>query len=149
MLVKNIMDTVVLHEIISRINTLQPNTNRLWGKMNVAQMMVHCTGPLIMMLGTKNYKQGLIGKLFGKSIRNKFLSGKPIKKNLPTDKELKILSNVDFEPSKNNLIHTLNQFVNSDNVGNITHPFFGKMTRDEWGGFMYSHINHHLTQFGA
>jgi hypothetical protein len=29
------------------------------------------------------------------------------------------------------------------------HPFFGKMSSQEWAMFAYKHLDHHLTQFGA
>lgn len=39
---KNIFQTEVTQEIISRINNLLPNTPALWGKMSVSQMLAHC-----------------------------------------------------------------------------------------------------------
>ena len=29
------------------------------------------------------------------------------------------------------------------------HPFFGKLTSEEWGIGMYKHLDHHFRQFGA
>jgi hypothetical protein len=39
---KNLFDKDVHTEIINRINSLTPQTQRQWGKMNVAQMLAHC-----------------------------------------------------------------------------------------------------------
>src|SRR4051812_30304911 len=40
---KNIFDTVVKQEILSRIDTLTPQTKAQWGKMNVRQGLHHMT----------------------------------------------------------------------------------------------------------
>lgn len=29
------------------------------------------------------------------------------------------------------------------------HPFFGKMTGEDWGHLMYKHLDHHFRQFGV
>ena len=39
---KNIFDPTVTDEIITRINQLKPDSQPLWGKMSVAQMLAHC-----------------------------------------------------------------------------------------------------------
>ena len=41
-MMKNIFDSAVSAETIERINKLTPETQPLWGKMNVAQAMAHC-----------------------------------------------------------------------------------------------------------
>ena len=39
---KNIFQSAITGEVISRINNLTSSTPQLWGKMNVAQMLAHC-----------------------------------------------------------------------------------------------------------
>lgn len=29
------------------------------------------------------------------------------------------------------------------------HPFFGKLTSEQWGKGIYKHLDHHLKQFGV
>ena len=41
--IKNLFDPSVKQEIINRINTLHPDSQPQWGKMNVAQMLAHHT----------------------------------------------------------------------------------------------------------
>ena len=43
MIVKSIFDAQAQTEIFERINKLTPQSQALWGKMNVAQMLKHCT----------------------------------------------------------------------------------------------------------
>jgi hypothetical protein len=42
----NLFESTTATEIISRIEKLQPTSEAQWGKMNVAQMLAHCSGPL-------------------------------------------------------------------------------------------------------
>ena len=39
---KNIFEESVNNEVIERINKLTDNSNAVWGKMNVSQMLAHC-----------------------------------------------------------------------------------------------------------
>lgn len=44
--VKDLFDPAVKQEILDRINKLTPQSQRQWGKMDVAQMLAHCQMPL-------------------------------------------------------------------------------------------------------
>lgn len=137
-------------EIISRIQKLQPTSQPQWGKMNVAQMMAHCQAPIEIFFSEKKMKRNLIGILFGKMVKKKLMSEKPWDKNLPTAKEFKIVDQKDFETEKEKLVHIVTRFSNEGySVLSFTHPFFGKMSSQEWGVIGYNHLNHHLTQFGV
>ena len=43
----------------------------------------------------------------------------------------------------------IEQFFNTDKSELVSrpHPFFGKMTAEEWGMLGYKHLDHHLKQF--
>lgn len=119
--------------------------------MNAAQMVLHCQKPLDVAEGTLQLPHSFLGKLFGKMVKNKFLSGKPIGKNGPTAKQFLVKGNPEFEKEKAVLMEQIKRFGQKgpDVVANKTHPFFGAMTDDEWGRLQYVHLDHHLTQFGA
>lgn len=53
-IMKNLFQREAVDEVISRIDTLQPATQRLWGKMDVAQMMAHCCAALDVASGQLN-----------------------------------------------------------------------------------------------
>jgi hypothetical protein len=40
-IMKNLFDTPVYNEAITRLNRLSPESQRQWGKMDVAQMLAH------------------------------------------------------------------------------------------------------------
>src|ERR1700686_5285888 len=48
---KNLFQREAIDEVIARIDNLQPATQRQWGKMDVAQMMAHCSAALDMANG--------------------------------------------------------------------------------------------------
>ena len=56
MALPNIFSKEVADEIISRINTLTPNSPAVWGKMNVAQMLAHCNVTYEMIYTNKHKK---------------------------------------------------------------------------------------------
>lgn len=72
---------------------------------------------------------------------------KPMKKNQPTHPEFKIKGTGNFENEKEKWMGLLQDYA-SFSSPHIIHPFFGKMTSDQIGIYVYKHTDHHLTQFG-
>jgi len=147
----NLFQQEVAVDIQRRIDKLSPQTKGLWGKMSVAQMVAHCQVPLQVALGRKELKRGLFGVLFGKIAKKQMLKETPFKKNLPTDPSFIIRYQPDFNHEKQQLVLLVQSFATA-NIGEIEarpHPFFGKMTEDEWGRLMWKHLDHHLQQFGV
>lgn len=136
--------------IVARLQKLTPQSQRQWGKMTVTQMLVHVYQPLIIGLGGKKRRLSLLGLLFGKMVKRKFLSGQPISKNLPTDPKFVITStDDDFETELRKVLEAVEKISHNSIDTQNPHPFFGKMTADEWGKLWYAHFHHHLTQFGV
>ncbi|MBD0331521.1 MAG: DUF1569 domain-containing protein [Chitinophagaceae bacterium] len=148
---KNLFDQATADEFISRIERLQQTSTPRWGKMNAVQMLAHCQAPFRVCFGELQLKQSLIGKIFGPMAKRKLLSAKPFGKNLPTAKEFIVPDRKDFEEEKNSLIQQIRRFSlgGHEVVKNFQHPFFGKMTPDEWGALSAKHLDHHLQQFGV
>jgi hypothetical protein len=138
------------NDLISRIQKLTPNSKPLWGKMSVAEMLAHCQRPILVSLGEMKLKQGLIGLLFGRMAKKQMMSPKPFKKNLPTVSEFKAVQNDGFDAEKTRLIHLIERFSGGPSVlTREPHPFFGRMTTEEWDVLQWKHLDHHLTQFGV
>ncbi|MCX6174836.1 MAG: DUF1569 domain-containing protein [Ignavibacteriales bacterium] len=148
---KTLYQKEVVDGIINRVNKLSPNIQRQWGKMNVDQMLAHCSIGLETAIGTKFFPQLLIGKLIGKFFKSSGVGEKPIKKNSPTNPAFIIKNPEAFENEKQNLIGLINQFHQGGEAKCTTNPhsFFGKLTPAEWGSLQYKHLDHHLTQFGV
>ena len=58
---KNLFQPEAADEVISQVERLQPAAQRQWGKMDVAQMMAHCSSALDMAAGRLNPPRLLIG----------------------------------------------------------------------------------------
>ena len=137
--------------LISRINKLTPQSQALWGKMSVAQMLAHVNVGLSNSIGRAKQKRVFIGFLFGKMAKKSVLSENKFKRNLITGKDFKIVSQCDFTTEKDNLLVILDE-INSKGKTIFTHephPFFGKLSHDEWNTLQYKHLDHHLEQFGC
>ena len=145
---KTIFDKSTIDELIHRIDSLNENSTARWGKMNVSQMLKHCTQWEEMALGKTKYKQSFLGKLFGKMALRKMMKEEPMKKNLPTVPAFKITGNTDVAAEKRKWIQLLQEYEHFSNDGFI-HPFFGAMTKEDTGYVVYKHSDHHLRQFGA
>ena len=145
---KTIFDTSTKDELINRIESLTENSTAQWGKMNVSQMLKHCTQWDEMALGKTKYKQSFLGKLFGKMALKNMMKDEPLKKNLPTVPSFVIKDNTDFAAEKRKWIRLLNEYEHFSNDGFI-HPFFGAMTKENTGYVVFKHADHHLKQFGA
>lgn len=148
---KNLFDTGVYNEIIHRIDTLTAQSQRQWGKMNVAQMLAHCKEAFKVPLSDKKMPRMFLGLLVGWMIKAKLYNDSPWKKNLPTAPNFIIKDEREFEKEKRELTSLINRFYNGGpgNVGRFPHPMFGSFTTEQWGKSMYKHLDHHLQQFGV
>ncbi len=145
------MHTILDHEtragLIERIAALSVQSKANWGKMDVYQMLKHCTMSEEMFLGKRQYGRLFVGRLFGKmALRQILKDERPLQKNEPTHPELKIRATGDVEREKQQWIGLLQEYKSYDATG-FTHPFFGEMDRDQVGHYVYKHVDHHLRQF--
>jgi hypothetical protein len=136
--------------IIDRISNLTEETQPLWGKMNVSQMLAHCQAPMRVVFGEAKTKRGLIGMLFGKVAKKKMVNYEPFKKGLPTDPTYIVKRPVNFNEEKGRLIAMIEKFhEHPELVTTSVHPFFGTMNKQEWDTLGWKHLDHHLRQFGV
>lgn len=137
--------------LLQRLEALQPDSSRQWGKMNTAQMLCHCARALETATGDRPMKQKFIGKLLMPFFRKSMLGEKPFSRNSPTDPSLVVADEQDFLAERQRLTALIARFVERgpSAAAKETHGFFGKMTGEEWGELMYKHLDHHLQQFGA
>lgn len=148
---KNLFEQDTVDEVIARIDNLQPAAVRQWGKMDVAQMMAHCSSTMDMASGRLNPPRIFIGRLIGPLFKPIFTNEKPLGKNSPTDKQLVVADQRDFAGEQQQLKVKIRQFYDGGEAQctRHPHPFFGSLTPVEWSRGMYKHLDHHLRQFGA
>ena len=146
---KSIFDKTTREELISRINSIPPNAEAQWGKMNLYQMMKHCIVSEEMFLGKKQYKRLLIGRLFGKmALKGVLKDDGEMKHNQPTHPQFKIKGTGNPEPEKHKWASLIAGYGTLPDT-NFVHPFFGKMTTAQIGTYVYKHTDHHLRQFNS
>lgn len=146
----NLFEPTAADEIIARLEKVQSFTKPQWGKMNAAQMMAHCQAPFEVYFGDKKIRRGLIGVLFGKMAKKKLFVDKPWPKSLPTAKEFIIEGERNLDAEKTKLVNLIRRFSSEGYmVTQTVHPFFGKMSSQEWALLAYKHLDHHLQQFGV
>lgn len=148
---KNLFEQETVNEVISRIDKLQPTSQRQWGKMGPAQMMAHCSIGMDMASGRLNLPRVFIGRLIAPFFKSIFTNEKPFGKNAPTAKEFVVADQRDFAREQEQLKVKVRQFCEGGETHctRHPHPFFGSLTPQDWGRGMYKHLDHHLRQFGA
>jgi len=149
---KTIFDKTTRHELHQRIDQLQESNAAIWGKMTAAQMVRHfCIWDAwIQGKGHYNYRHAFIGKLFGRmALKTHTKDDRPLPRNMPSGKFFAVKETVaGFGTLKRQWKALLDEYAHFSN-DRFVHDFFGKMTREQIGIFVYKHYDHHLRQFGV
>jgi hypothetical protein len=83
--------------------------------------------------------------------KKKLMADAPFKKNLPTAKSFLVKDERNFQAEKNKLLQLVDRFITQGEsaLTKEPHPFFGKLTTNEWDILQWKHLDHHLRQFGV
>jgi hypothetical protein len=149
---KNLFEPSVANELKERALRLTPDSERLWGKMNAAQVMAHCAGGLELAAGQMRPPRKLIGRIIGPIVKPLVLrDDEPMRRNTPTIDALRVSDERNLDAERTRLLDMIDRFVATGPAGCTTHPhsFFGPLTPQEWAILMYKHLDHHLRQFGV
>lgn len=149
---KNLFEAARVGEVKQRIAQLRQDNQRLWGKMNAAQALEHCSRGMEMALGDKTPPRVFVGRIIGRMVKPKVMGNdEPLRRNSPTAKELVVQDERDLETERERLCGLIDRFAAGGPRGCTTHPhsFFGRLTPEEWATLMYKHLDHHLRQFGV
>lgn len=149
---KNLYEATRVQEVKGRIALLRPDSERLWGTMNAAQAVAHCSVGLELALGDKNPPRAFAGRLFGWIVKPLALrNDEPMRRNSPTMKELVIQDDRNLGRERERLYGLIDRFAAAGPKGCTTHPhsFFGPLTPEQWAILQYKHLDHHLRQFGV
>lgn len=147
---KTIFDKATRDELIGRINSLTENSTAQWGKMNIYQMLKHCTIVEEMYLGKKTYSRAFLGRLFGKiALKSLLKNESPMGRNAPTGEGFKVKQlDGDVLSEKKKWISLINAYEHFSPL-EFEHWFFGKITKEQLGYLVYKHTDHHLRQFNS
>ncbi len=143
----NFFDKNQYVNIRQRVERLQPNSQRLFGRMEAAQMMAHCSLQIETALGKTSRPD--VGTFFTKHIIRRVL---PFMTKIPmgtkTSNSLVVKDERNFDVEKKRLLDNIEQ-AHLHGVKGNWHPHiaFGKMSGKEWGHLIPLHLDHHLRQF--
>jgi hypothetical protein len=148
---KNLFETATVEELKQRVLQLRPESERVWGKMNAAQMLAHCSAWMEMVAGLNRPPRSLIGRVFGRLAKKTVLGQEPLRRNMPSEKSLIVSGEPEFAVEQQRLQEWMDRFAADGAEGSTKHPhsFFGPMTPMEWAILAYKHLDHHLQQFGV
>lgn len=148
---KSVFQEDTRRELTDRINSLNPESKGQWGKMNVCQMIKHMNIWNEWILGKNDYtyKQGFAGKIFGKTMLKKHTKDeRAMSKGMPAGNFTVKEKEGDPEQLKSTWIELMESYKDFSNPG-FVHDFYGKMTKEQIGIFVYKHTDHHLRQFNS
>ena len=149
---KNLFEAATVEEVKERMAQLRPDSQRLWGKMNPAQALAHCSAGIELALGDRIPPRMVVGRIIGRIIKPMVVGNDaPMRRNSPTTKDLVVQDKRDLQTERERLRGLIDRFVAAGSNGCTTHPhsFFGPLTPDEWATLMYKHLDHHFRQFGV
>jgi len=150
---KTIFQRSIVENLCTRIDCIAPESEAVWGKMNVLQMLKHCVENEKLLLREKVFDDVFIGKLFGRmALKGDIKNDKPFGKNSPTHPDLKIREvNEEAQDLKAEWKVLLYKYpdLNEEHYENFKHPFFRKMNYQQVGIWAFKHVDHHLRQFNT
>jgi hypothetical protein len=147
---KNLFEASTVEEVKERMAELRPDSVGLWGKMNPAQTLAHCSAAMEMAVGERTPRRILIGRLLGRFAKKSMIvNEKPMPRNVGTDKSLVVSDEREFVVERQRLREFIDRFAAGGPAACTKHPhfFFGPLTPVEWAALMYQHLDHHLRQF--
>ncbi len=143
-----------LSVFISRIEALSAESQPIWGKMTVAQMLAHCQVPLEIALGDEIVRTPFYSHLIGPFMKLYYTSKytKP-RKNSKTLRIFRLYDSdaKDFWTEQTRLLVFLRRFSDKWKDGKLIdrHPRYGPMSQLDWDLSQQKHMDHHLRQFGV
>ena len=149
---KTLFEAARAEEVKERTAQLRPESQRLWGKMNPAQALAHCSLGIEWALGDRIPPRMLLGRIIGRLVKPMALGNdEPMRRNSPTARDLVVQDERNLGTERERLCGLIDRFTAAGPAGCTRHPhsFFGRLTPEEWATLMYKHLDHHLRQFGV
>lgn len=149
---KHLFDPSRAAEVKVRVAQLQPDSAPQWGRMTAPQVVAHCVIGLEWAVDDRRPPRMLVGRLFGPLVRTAALGDDaPMRRNSPTSPELRITDDRDLDAERARLVALVDRFAAGRAAACTSHPhpFFGRLSPEQWAVLMFKHLDHHLRQFGV
>lgn len=145
---QDLMDPVYRSELVGRIESLQPDSRRLWGKMTCQQMLCHLTDQLRVALGDQPIRD--VSNVLSRSLIKWLVIYSPMKAprgKIQTVPEMLTTETTEWQADRDRLLELVERMATAETF--YPHPFFGPLSRKDWGHLGARHFHHHLQQFGV
>ncbi|HUV97635.1 MAG TPA: DUF1569 domain-containing protein [Acidobacteriaceae bacterium] len=149
---KTLRDASVQREIRSRLASVSREDSARWGLMSVDQMICHVRDAYWVGLGEKNV--AMVATPVPRPVMKWLALRVPMQwrpgfKSAPeVAQDVDGTRPVEFESDRAALLSVVEQFCRQLPDPCVPHPFFGRMTTNDWWRWGYLHTDHHLRQFG-
>ena len=151
---KSLLDAQCRHELIARVECVQAETPRCWGKMTAPQMICHLNDSFLGIMGEKPMEIPRGFTLWPALKYVALYSPGKWPQGVPTRPEFDQCSGAgtppaQFEADVRSLLGTMDRFARRPrNFQFRPHPMFKEMSEAQWMRWGYLHVDHHLRQFG-
>jgi len=149
---KDFFSPEMLLTLTNRINSITPQSPRQWGTMQPDQMLHHlnlATGSALGYFDLPDESYLLSRTLFKWLLVN-LLSKQPKGLQLPLNFKITPKDRFDFQYEKQMLLEIIKKACSSKTTTDWgPHPYFGFMSKNDWGRLLTMHIDYHLKQFKA
>jgi len=151
---KTLLHQADKEEILRRLDSIQPTSQRRWGSMSAHNMICHLSDAFRLYMGERPAKPGPVPA--PRLLMKWFALWAPIPwpHGFRTAPELDQQSGgtppVEFAADKKELCELIERFTRRPaDSPRRAHPHLGSMSEREWNRLAYLHADHHLRQFGA
>ena len=136
-----------------RIDSLKPDSPRLWGTMDSARMLAHVNVSYEMVYEPAKHKRpsALVKFLLKVFVKSSVVGDKPYRHNGQTAPAFVISDARDFEAEKARTKAYLRRVLSEGEAAfdGRESLSFGTLSAREWNNLFHKHLDHHLAQFGA
>jgi hypothetical protein len=140
-------------EILRRLDRLEPDTSRQWGRMTTHQVVCHLADSFKTVIGLRSAVPA--SSLVQRTLVRYIALHTPLQwpHGVPTrpevDQEKQGTRPIEFAHDKQELRALIDRFTATPRDFQFhPHPTFGPLTEREWMHWGFRHTDHHLRQFG-
>lgn len=148
----NLLNPKTAALVTQRVQQLSADKAPLWGSMTAAEMLLHCNRIHQQLLeatesATKptTLRQHLV-RIVVLYLMPHFPKGAKAPARVVTKG---LVSAEGFEKEKADFVNWISRFATHTVPITAGHPYFGRLSTNQWGLAAYKHIDHHLRQFGV
>jgi hypothetical protein len=143
-------DPAVHQSLDTRVRALRPDSQRLWGRMTVDQMLWHVNESFRLALGDVEFQRMNVPRLPKALLKWIVLYVPWPRGRAPTYDEMRAREAHDFGVEQQRLLELVDRMASRSLDGAWPgNPTLGRMSGREWNHLQAKHLDHHLRQFGV